>query len=145
MVLELSKIARDLLNFTQALGPHNEMLGSIEKPGVALFGYEYARNIRSTQGEYDRLDNAIRAHHASLQELRETNNSLLTTKQNEIMKIFTIMAFVTFPLSLVSSIFGMNTQFIPIIGHPLDFWIIIGGMLSVAIAFFAYFKYKNWL
>jgi magnesium transporter len=145
MVIELSHVARDLLNFVQALGPHREMLASIEKPGVALFGYEYARNVRSAQGEYDRLDNAIEGHHASLTELRETNNSLLTTKQNEVMKIFTIMAFVTFPLSLVSSIFGMNTKYIPIIGHPWDFWIIIGGMLSAAIAFFAYFKYKNWL
>jgi Mg2+ and Co2+ transporter CorA len=55
------------------------------------------------------------------------------------------MAFVTFPLTLFASLFGMNTEMTPIIGHPADFWIIVGIMLSAAITFFAYFKYKRWL
>jgi len=145
MVRELSNISRDLLNYTQALDSHEGMLQSIETPGVALFGYEYARNIRSVTGEYDRLANGIKSNRASLSELRETNNSLLGTKQNEIMKIFTIMAFVTFPLSLIASVFGMNTITTPIIGHKWDFWIIVGVMIAAAVAFFAYFKYKKWL
>lgn len=145
MVIELSNISRDLLNYSQALDSHGGMLESLETPGVALYGYEYARNIRSVTGEYERLANAVKSNKASLSELRETNNSLLSTKQNEIMKIFTIMAFVTFPLSLIASIFGMNTKTIPIVGHPWDFWILVGIMLAAAVAFFAYFKYKRWL
>lgn len=145
MVIELSNISRDLLNYSQALDSHNGMLQSIETPGVSLFGYAYARNIRSVSGEYARLASAIKSNKASLKELRETNNSLLGTKQNEIMKIFTIMAFVTFPLSLIASIFGMNTITMPIIGHKWDFWILIGVMVAAAVAFFAYFKYKKWL
>lgn len=145
MVIELSKISRDLLNYNQALDSHESMLQSLEAPGVALFGYEYARNIRSVSGEYMRLANALKSNGASLVELRETNNSLLGTKQNEIMKIFTIMAFVTFPLSLVAGIFGMNTITMPIIGHPWDFHIIVGIMTACTVAFFAYFKYKKWL
>jgi magnesium transporter len=81
----------------------------------------------------------------SLSELRETNNSLLSTKQNEVMKIFTILAFVTFPLSLVASIFGMNTKYIPIVGHQYDFWIVMGMMTFATILMFIYFKYKRWI
>ncbi len=145
MVIVLSKISRDILNYVQALDGHDEMLRSLETPGVALFGYEYARSVRSIIGEYSRLANAIKSSKASVVELRETNNSLLTTKQNEITKIFTIMAFVTFPLSLFASLFGMNTVTTPILGHKWDFWIIIGIMISAAVLFFAYFKYKKWL
>jgi magnesium transporter len=145
MVITLSHIGRDLLNYSQALDSHASILQSIEAPGVALFGYEYARNVRSVIGEYERLASAILSSRASLRELRETNNSLLTTKQNEVMKLFTIMAFVTFPLTLFTSTFGMNTVATPVLGHPNDFWIIIGVMVSVAICFFAYFKYKKWL
>jgi magnesium transporter len=145
MVAELSHISRDLLNYGQALNSHEMMLQSLEAPGVALFGYTYARNIRSIIGEYDRLSGAMIAHRAALDELRQTNDSLLTTKQNEIMKLFTIMAFVTFPLTLFTSVFGMNTKIMPIVGHQWDFWIIIGIMVSAATAFFAFFKYKKWL
>ncbi len=145
MVEELSRLSRDLLNYSQALDNHAGMLRSIETPGVALFGYEYARILRSALGEYERLASAIKSARSSLNELRETNNSLLTTKQSEIMKIFTIMAFVTFPLTLISSVFSMNTEVTPIVGHPHDFWIIVGVMLSIASSFFAYFKFKRWL
>jgi magnesium transporter len=96
-------------------------------------------------GDYDRLANEMKSNRASLLELRDTNNSLLTTKQNEIMKIFTIMAFVTFPLSLFASLFGMNTVGTPILGNRLDFWIIVGIMFAAASVFFAFFKYKKWL
>ncbi|MBP9749276.1 MAG: hypothetical protein KBD21_00860 [Candidatus Pacebacteria bacterium] len=145
MVLELSRLSRDLLNYTQALDSHAGMLRSIETPGVALFGYEYARVLRSALGEYERLAAAIKSARSSLNELRETNNSLVTTKQSEIMKIFTIMAFVTFPLTLISSVFSMNTEVTPIVGSPHDFWIIVGVMLTMALSFFTYFKYKRWL
>jgi len=145
MVMELSNIARDLLNYTQALDGHSTMLQSLERPGAALFDYGYVRTLRSVVGEYERLAHELKSARASLNELRETNNSLLSTKQNEIMKIFTIMAFVTFPLTLFTSLFSMNTTFVPIIGHKWDFWIIVGLMLSLAVAFFAYFKYKKWL
>lgn len=145
MVVELSNISRDLLNYTQALDNHSMILRSIETPGVALFGYEYARALRSVLGEYERLADTIKSHRASLYELRKTNDSLLSTKQNETMKILTIMAFVTFPLTLFTSMFGMNTVATPVLGHPLDFWIIVGVMLAVTVAFFFYFKWKKWL
>lgn len=145
MVREISKISRDLLNYTQALDSHDTMLQSLETPGVALFGYEYARNMRSVNGEYARLASAIKSNRESLTELRETNNSLVNTKQNETMQVFTIMAFITFPLTLIAGIFGMNTQMTPIVGNKWDFWIIVGIMAAAALSFFAFFKYKRWL
>jgi magnesium transporter len=145
MVAELSRISRDLLNYAQALDSHHTMLQSLETPGVALFGYEYVRHIRTVVSEYERLAASIKSSRASLLELRETNNSLLTTKQNEIMKNFTIMAFLMLPLSLVSSVFGMNVAFMPIAEHPHGFAIIVGLMVAIAVFFAAFFKHRHWL
>ena len=61
------------------------------------------------------------------------------------MKTLTIMAFVTFPLALVVSIFGLDTNYVPIIGQPYDFWIIIGILSGLTALFFVFFKYKKWL
>jgi magnesium transporter len=145
MVAELSHISRDLLNYGQALDTHLPILETLETPAVALFGYAYARNVRSVLGEYERLATSIRSSRASLLELRETNNSLLTTKQNEIMKTFTIMAFLMLPLSLMASVFGMNADHMPIIGNMYDFWIILGLMLTMVALLFSFFKHRKWL
>jgi Mg2+ and Co2+ transporter CorA len=50
-----------------------------------------------------------------------------------VMKNLTIMAFITFPLTLLSSLFGMNTHDTPIIGFKGDFWLILSGITYVVI------------
>lgn len=145
MVIELSHISRDLLVFKQAMTLHRDVLESLEPAGKLFFGSEFAYYLKGITGEYYRVQGNIQSNLDFLLELRETNNSLVTTKQNEVMKILTIMAFVTFPLSLLAGIFGMNTDYLPIVGHPHDFQIIIGIMLIATVIFFGFFKYKKWL
>lgn len=145
MVISLSIVSRDLLNFRQALTLHKEVLESFEEAGTKFFGKDFVHQIRSIISEYYRINNIIREHTDSLNELRETNNSLVSTKQNEVMKVLTIMAFITFPLSLIASIFGMNTIFLPIVGSANDFWVIMGIMVIFTVSIFIIFKYKKWL
>lgn len=145
MVMELSHVSRKLLDFKQALSAHKDILGSFELAGKQFFGDAFGYHLRTIIGEYYKVENAVRFQLETATELRETNNSLLSTKQNEIMKVLTIMAFVTFPLTLISSVFGMNTKVLPIVGQPNDFWIIIAIMGAIALLFFVFFKYKKWL
>jgi len=145
MVAEISRIGRMVHDFRRALLPHREMLLSLEPVAGRMFGSEFGYHVQSVLGIYNRVERDIEAVRESLVELRETNNSLLTTKQNEIMKNLTIMAFVTFPLALVSSIFGMNTAWLPFMGMTGDFWVVIGIMATLTVIFFLYFRYKKWL
>lgn len=144
MVFHISQVSRDLLNFRRTLSNHKEILVSFEEVAGKLFD-KFSYHVSSIMGEYYHVQNRIDVNMDNVIELRETNNSLVSTKQNEIMKILTIMAFVTFPLSLFASIFGMNTTTLPIVGHPFDFWFITGGMLIFTFVFFGFFKYKKWL
>ncbi|MBL7045220.1 MAG: magnesium transporter CorA family protein [Parcubacteria group bacterium] len=145
MVVSLSVVSRDLLNFKQAMRTHKEVLNSFDEVGVEFFGKEFSHHIRSIVSEYYRINSMMGMHNDSLNELRQTNDSLLSTKQNEVMKTLTIMALVTFPLSLIAAIFGMNTRALPIVGSPNDFWIIMGIMLTLTFVMFIYFKIRRML
>jgi magnesium transporter len=145
MVVSLSVVSRDLLNFKQAMRSHKEVLSSFDEVGVEFFGKDFSHHIKSIIGEYYRINSMIGIHNDSLNELRQTNDSLLSTKQNEVMKTLTIMALVTFPLSLIAAIFGMNTATLPVVGQPNDFWIVMGIMLILTFFMFIFFKYKRWL
>lgn len=145
MVYEISKVSRELLRFKQALVAHRDVLGSFEIAGKRFFGTSFSFHLKTIIGEYYKIHNRIRFHIESVTELRETNNALLSTKQNEIMKIFTIMAFATFPLTLITSVFSMNMENIPIVDRPNAFWIIVGIMAIITVVFFAFFRYKKWL
>lgn len=144
MVAEISHIGRAIHDFRRALLPHREMLISLEPVAGRFFGTEFGYHVQSVLGTYMRVERDIDAVRESLVELRETNNSLLSTKQNEIVKNLTVVAFVFLPLSFIASLFQMNTEN-PIVGIPHDFWIVLGGMGAVAVSCFLYFKYKKWL
>jgi magnesium transporter len=144
MVSAISRTARDLLNLRQAIEPHREVLHTIETEGANLWGENFVPYLRALSNEYYRVHNHVMRETESLHELRETNNSLLTTKQNETMKNLTVLAFVTFPLSLIVSIFELKTPDTPIVGMQHGFWIVVGGMFILTMLMFWYFKYKKW-
>ena len=145
MVSEISQSARDLLNLRQTIEPHREILHALETEAVKFFGDDFVPYLRALSNEYYKVHNHVMRNTESLHELRETNNSLLTTKQNETMRMLTIMALFTFPLALIAAVLGMDTKYNPILGRPNDFWIIVGIMASFACLMFWYFKHKRWL
>lgn len=145
MVIEISHINRRLLRFRSSLEYHESILTSYESVSHSIFGEEYDYYSRTITAEYRKVSKALDHMRAYLAELRETNNSLLTTKQNEIVKNLTIMTFVILPLTLVASVFGMNAEHIPLIGDPFDFWKILVIMLALGSCMFIFFKFKKWL
>jgi len=144
MVAAISRSARDLLNLRQMIEPHREVLQTIEADGPQLFGKEFSPYLRAISNEYYRVHNHVMREMESLHELRETNNSLLTTKQNETMKVFTVLAFITLPLSLIASLFNMDLVDIPLEHQPYGFWIVIAGMAVISLCMLWFFKYKKW-
>jgi len=146
MVFEISRVGQRLVAFRQALGTHERALAKLNENVTRAFPRrKYSADVARVTGAQACLLSRIDRQRQTLDELRETNNTLLTTKQNEIIKILTIMAFITFPLTLFTSLFSMNTRATPLIGWVGDFWIILGVMFVVSIGFFVFFKYKKWM
>jgi magnesium transporter len=145
MVRAISGVNRDLLNFRQSIRFHKNILESLELAGPGFFGDKFTPYLHSLSGEYYRVASELESHRETLSELRNTNDSLLSSKQNEIMKKFTIIAFTTLPMSLLAAIFGMNTIDTPIVGRTGDFWFIIGIIVFVFSGLFLYFRKKRWL
>lgn len=88
----------------------------------------------------------------SLESARETVESfwqaqtaLVTKATNEAIKTLTMIAVVTFPLTLVAAIFTMRVGGVPFAESVNGFWEVVGAMVGIAVAMLAYFKHKKWL
>ncbi|MDQ5957792.1 MAG: hypothetical protein QG665_118 [Patescibacteria group bacterium] len=145
MVVVLSKINHELLDYTWSLKNHADILSTFDNASEIMFGNEYRHFSRKIMATYHRIYSTLENLKEMFDDLRTTNDSLLSIKTNEIMKILTIMAFITFPLTVFTSTFGMNTIHNPILGMPFDFWIIIAIMLGAVTSMFIFFRYKRWL
>ncbi len=145
MVFEISDLTRRLIAFRQVLGAHDDALEYLAKHIQTAFGVTLVPFVTEFKQHHEHLSRRLRALTSVVDDLHNTNLALLSTKENEIIKLLTIMAFVTYPLTLFTSTFGMNTEGTPIVGSRFDFWIIIGIMIVVSLVFFAFFRYKKWL
>lgn len=144
MVLEISKVSRKLIAFKQALVAHGDVMHDAKPHFVRVFGERFGMQLSELDDFYEHIMRRLVSLTESASELRETNHALVNTKEGEVMKTLTIMAFVTYPLTLFASLFGMNSDNLPIMGGPYDFWIIVGIMSSIALTFFLYFRYRRW-
>lgn len=144
MVVSISRITRELIDQKRDLSLHAEVLTSLERATVSLFGPNFAHYIHGVSAFHYRAYQRALSLMDTITEIRKTNDSLLTASQNEITKNLTIMAFITFPLSLIAAIFGMNTTYTPVVNSPHGFWFITGAMFILMSSFFIYFKIKRW-
>jgi len=145
MVTNISRLNRRLLNFKEAISLHYEILRVFEALGSKIFDAKFENNLRLITSEYVKVQSSLENTREYLLEIRRTNDSLLNTKQNEIMKNLTVMTFIMLPLTLITGIFGMNTSANPIANVRNDFWIVILIMLIVSLLTTMFFKWKKWM
>lgn len=145
MVLDISDVSKKLITFRHITRSHEDVFREAGPLFQSIYKDAFLKDMQNIQVHYFTLLRRTNTLFDTLTALRETNTAMLSTRQNEIIKNLTLMAFVTFPLSLLSSMFGMNVQSAPIIGKAGDFWIIVGIMLCGMIGFFIFFKRKGWL
>jgi magnesium transporter len=138
MLKELSELNRVVINFKEAVLHHTEVLNSFEITGKKLFGDNFSYYLYSISGEFSKVKNAINGTKEYLDELRSTNDSLLSAKTNDTIKTLTMINFIFLPLSL----------FIDIVGFQISskhIWLGLIAMTVVAIFLMIFFKWKKWL
>jgi len=70
---------------------------------------------------------------------------VVNLEQNNIIKLFSVMAVVLMPPTLIASIYGMNFKMMPELEHPWGYPLALTAMLIAAIGPYLFFKWKRWL
>ena len=97
-----------------------------------------ARDVSSLTDHASFLANKI-------QFLLEATLGMVSLEQNNVIKIFSVVAVVLLPPTMIASIYGMNFKHMPelewIYGYPLSLVL----MLGAAVLPYLFFKWKRWL
>lgn len=148
-VRAISSFSREFLHLEAALANQEEpllrFLQALQARG--FFGPSFAERIARIVAERMQIAHLVRTYRAVATELRETNNALLETRQNEIMKTLTLITVIVLPLELIAFIFTMDAPGTPLLdpGHPNAFWIIMAMMLGAVGLTLIYFIRKRWI
>ena len=70
---------------------------------------------------------------------------VVNLEQNNIIKLFSVMAVVLMPPTLIASIYGMNFKIMPELEWSHGYPLAVVAMLLAAIGPYLFFKWKKWL
>ncbi|MBI4225225.1 MAG: magnesium transporter CorA family protein [Candidatus Sungbacteria bacterium] len=140
-----SILKRNVLDFRRAIKPELYTFESLRERATEFYGPSVRPFLIDLAGEHQKVWSLLENHEEALNALFETNNALIADRTSTVIKTLTIMAFLTFPLTLISGVFGMNTLYTPIVEYRHGFWIIVGIMAVSMIVMVTIFKKKKWL
>ncbi len=144
MVLEISVLKRDILNFRRTLKPQRAIIESLIQRDHPHIPNELTVYYQDLIGTNIRLWNLLESQKETIEALEDTNNSLLSNKLDQTMKILTIFSAILLPLTAYSNMMSMNAA-VPFIHNDFGFWIHLLIMGFISIITFAIFKVRNWL
>ncbi|PIU99315.1 hypothetical protein COS59_00375, partial [Candidatus Wolfebacteria bacterium CG03_land_8_20_14_0_80_36_15] len=97
------------------------------------------------EGDYLRVLQYCINYKETIESFEETNVQLLNAKMNSVMQKFTVLAFLTFPLILLTSIYQAITIKPFLTGnYYLDFWILFGAVSVITLILLRIFRKKGW-
>lgn len=144
-VHQISLIKRDIIGFKRTIELQKLVLKNLVNQIEEIFGKKFIPYFHNLFSTHERINGILLTYDENLKALDSTNQSLLTTRTNEIVKLLTIFSVIVFPLTLLAAIFGMNTTYLPLVGKQGDFWIICAIMVVATCFMLAFFKKKQWL
>jgi magnesium transporter len=146
MVETLSNLNRELIDFKQTARIHNDIWEELrEHSEKSTFGADFVIYVEDIKDSFTHIHELIVNARELLTDLRETNDSLLNTHQNEIIKVLTLVAFIFYPLTFIASVFTVPGINVPLIGTSYGWWIIMASMVVLTICIWFYFKHKKWV
>lgn len=141
----ISRLKRDVSEYRIIVRRQSPILKSFIEHGTTFWGEKASIYLRSLEGNHLRVSDQVEDYRETISDFEDTNNQLMNVKATEVMKTFTILAFLTFPLMLIAAIFSMKTRDTPFINMPGAFWIVFGIMIISMTTMYRYFRNKDWL
>jgi magnesium transporter len=146
IVRDISNAKQEIINFRKVIRPQRTVLQDLEKnkqrflaPDIDLEIY-FDDIVDASERIWDMLEN----YKEVIEALEETNESVISHRVNEILRVLTSISVIVLPLTLIASIWGMNVG-VPGEGDSQDFFIVVGSMVVVMAAMIAFFRRRGWL
>ncbi len=135
----------------KSIWPHREAINALMRDSLKQVTAETRLYLRDCYDHTIQLIDITETCREMCSDLRDFHFSQISMRQNEIMKVLTIMATIFIPLGFIAGVYGMN--FDPgaspwnmpelkwIYGYPFA----LGLMALVAVGLLIFFWYRGWL
>src|SRR5262249_771121 len=93
---------------------------------------------------HERIWDMLENYKEVAEALQETNESVISHRLNDILRLLTSISVVRLPLPLIASIVGSNT-WVPFEHEVVGFFVVLASMALILIGLVIFFRKRGWL
>ena len=144
IVRDISNVKQEIINFRKIIRPQRTVLRDLERTKQRYMADELEIYFDDIVDASERIWDMLENFKEVVEALQDTNESVLSHRVNEVLRVLTSFSVVILPLTLIASIWGMNVH-VPGQGDATAFWIIIGAMVAMLSGLLGFFRHRGWL
>jgi magnesium transporter len=142
---EIHRLKRDMIVLRRSIWPIREVISHLDRGQFRLVNENIRIYIRDLYDHTIQVMETVETYRDMLSGMLDIYLSSVSNRMNEVMKVLTVITTIFIPLSLIAGIYGMNFQFMPELGMPWSYPVVIIVMLVIAVLMIAMFRQKKWL
>src|SRR4051794_2958110 len=143
IVRDISNVKQEIISYRKIIKPERSTLRSLERHVERFLPEDlesyYDDIVDAAERIWDLLDN----YKEVVEALEGTNESIISPRQNDVLRVLTLFSVILLPLTLITGLFGVNADY-PGSGTAEGFWVIVALMVVTIVAVAAFFRYKRW-
>jgi magnesium transporter len=101
--------------------------------------------INDVMEHITRVLNHARRLESSIESAVQIHFAAMAHRTSEIMRTLTVITALFMPLTLITGVFGMNFEVMPLLKDRAGFWIIVGAMVIMVAVLLFFFRRKRYL
>jgi magnesium transporter len=144
VVRDISNVKQEIISYRKIIKPERTTLRLLERHVERFLPEELELYFDDIVDAAERIWDILDNYKEVVEALEDTNESVISHRQNDILQILTVFSVVLLPLTLITGFFGMNVQF-PGFGTAWAFWVIFAGMVTCLVGLVSFFRWKRWL
>jgi magnesium transporter len=144
VVRDISNVKQEIISYRKIIKPERATLRVLERHVQRFLPEDLELYFDDIVDAAERIWDLLDNYKEVVEALEQTNESVISHRQNDVLRALTIITVIILPLTFITGIFGMNVDF-PGFGTTEAFWVIVGAMTTTLIGMVAFFRYKRWL
>ncbi|MFN8517800.1 MAG: magnesium transporter CorA family protein [Chloroflexota bacterium] len=147
IVRDINDLKQEIITFRRIVRPQRTVLGDLEKTKQRYLAEDMEIYFDDISDAAERIWDILENYKEVIESLETTNESMLSHRLNDAIKVLNAVSVLVLPATLIASIWGMNV-WLPLIGstgNPANFWLLVVIMLLTIIGSFWYFRRRGWL
>lgn len=139
------EVKRNLLTLRRIIWPHREALNELIRDDTPMISDEVCVYLRDCYDHCIQIIDVIESYREIAGGLMDVYLSSVANRQNDVMKVLTIMATIFIPLTFLAGLYGMNFENMPELHLAWSYPALLLIMILTALGMTIYFRRKGWI